>query len=52
MNPEDVVPKDKFGPLNFGALDSLSDAQLGAIAMEILEWCQDMNWPVARDCDG
>lgn len=49
MNPKNCIPKDKSGPLNIAALDMLSDAQLSGIAMNILEWCQDYNWPVAKE---
>jgi len=48
MSLEDCVPKDKF---DLDAVRRAEEAGYPAIAPilpELLEWMQDMNWPVAR----
>ena len=43
----DLLPKDKFDTASLERLMSLSDEQINEIIPDLLEWIQDMNWPVA-----
>lgn len=42
-----LIPKDKFDTSSFKKLMSLSDNEIDAIVPNLLEWIQDMNWPVS-----
>lgn len=42
-----LIPKDKFDTSSFGQLMALSGEDADVIIPDILEWIQDMNWPVA-----
>ncbi len=44
----DIVPHDKFDFATCERLNAASDAQIKPYLPELLEWLQDMNWPVAR----
>jgi hypothetical protein len=48
MNVKDLVPKDKFDLQVIQELEKLSFEQLAPIIPNLLEWLQDMNWPVAK----
>jgi len=48
MNIKDLIPKDKFDQKTVDELKKLSFEQLKPIIPELLEWLQDMNWPVAK----
>ena len=43
----DIVPHDKFDYATCKKLHAASDAQIKPYLPELLEWLQDMNWPVA-----
>ena len=44
---KNLIPKDKFDTSSFGQLMALSDEEADVIIPDLLEWIQDMNWPVA-----
>ena len=44
---KNLVPKDKFDTSTIDELHKLSDEEIECIIPELLEWLQDMNWPVA-----
>lgn len=48
MNIRDLIPKDKFDESGIEGLKKLSFEQIRPIIPDLLEWLQDMNWPVAR----
>lgn len=48
-NVKDLVPKDKFDFSNLIKIDNLSDESFKIIAYDMLEWIQDLNWPIAYD---
>ena len=43
-----LIPKHKFDQETVEKLEKLSFEQLKPIIPELLEWLQDMNWPIAR----
>jgi hypothetical protein len=43
------VPKSKVDHVLGRDWDALSDAEVLPILYELLEWCRDLNWPVARE---
>ena len=45
---KDMIPKDKFDTSSFKELMSLNDNEIDVIIPELLEWIQDMNWPVSE----
>lgn len=50
MNTEKIknlIPKDKFDTSSFEQLMALRDEEADVIIPDLLEWIQDMNWPVA-----
>src|SRR5579863_6459468 len=48
MDVKELIPKNKFDLNVIPELKKLSFEQLEPIIPELLEWLQDMNWPVAR----
>lgn len=44
----ELLPKDKFDLERATALVSIGYPTVAPILPELLEWIQDMNWPVAR----
>lgn len=44
---KNLVPKEKSDTANIDKLMKLSDEEIECIIPELLEWLQDMNWPVA-----
>ncbi|RVU01299.1 DUF5071 domain-containing protein [Mucilaginibacter limnophilus] len=48
MNIRNLIPKDKFDESGVEELKKLSFEQIKPIIPNLLEWMQDMNWPVAR----
>lgn len=47
MNIKELIPKNKFDESGIEELKKLSFEQIAPIIPELLEWLQDMNWPVA-----
>lgn len=45
----DFIPKDKFDNSHIEDMKVLSDDEIMPILLQLLEWIQDMNWPVARE---
>ena len=45
---EKLIPKNKFDQETVDKLEKLSFDQLRPIVPQLLEWLQDMNWPIAR----
>ena len=43
-----MLPKDKFDSEAVKRLSGLDDEQIEPIVPQLLEWIQDMNWPVAQ----
>ncbi|MNL13746.1 hypothetical protein D3C87_1346630 [compost metagenome] len=48
MDIKALIPKNKFDEEVIDGLKALSFDQLKPIIPELLEWLQDMNWPIAR----
>jgi hypothetical protein len=48
MDIHQLIPKDKFDIDTASQLRNYSYAEIKPIVPELLEWIQDMNWPVAR----
>lgn len=48
MKRIDLIPKDKFDIETAKNLCHYSYVEVKEIVPELLEWLQDMNWPVAR----
>lgn len=44
----DLVPKNKFDSSHIEDLKRLTDKEIAPILPALLEWIQDMNWPVAH----
>lgn len=49
MNVKDLVPKNKFDDTSIDTLKRLSYEEIEPIVPDLLEWLQDMNWPVASE---
>lgn len=47
-NINDLIPKDKFDTTHLEEINRLPDADFVQIADALLEWIQDINWPVAQ----
>ncbi len=45
----DLLPKDKFDTEAAGQLSKLSDTEIEPLLWDLLQWTQDMNWPVASE---
>jgi hypothetical protein len=48
MNVKDLIPKDKLDIKTAERLKQYSYEEIKSIIPDLLEWIQDMNWPVAR----
>ena len=48
MDVRKLIPKHKFDQKVIEGLKALSFEQLEPIIPDLLEWLQDMNWPIAR----
>ncbi|HLP21481.1 MAG TPA: DUF5071 domain-containing protein [Chitinophagales bacterium] len=48
MNIRELIPKHKHDTLTAEKLKDYSYAEIKPIIPDLLEWIQDMNWPVAR----
>ncbi|MFG4001547.1 DUF5071 domain-containing protein [Flavobacterium aquidurense] len=48
MTTETLIPKDKFDYETVDRLKSCSYDQIESIIPELLEWLQDMNWPISQ----
>ena len=44
---QDLIPKDKHDISSINELMSLNDEEIDEIIPDLLEWIQDMNWPVS-----
>ena len=44
---DDLIPKDKFDTSSIDVLMTLTDDAIEPLVPKLLEWIQDMNWPVA-----
>ena len=49
MDIKALVPKDKYDITVISELKKLSDTEIKSIIPGLLEWIQDMDWPVAGD---
>ncbi len=49
IDPHNLVPRDKFDMSNTDKLLKLSDAEIEPLLWDLLQWTQDMNWPVASE---
>lgn len=49
MNVYDLVPKDKFDTSNIETLRTIEIEAAEPILEPLLEWMQDLNWPVAQE---
>lgn len=49
MNLQKLIPKDKFDIDAVKRLSEVNAGQIDLIAMPLLEWIADMNWPVALE---
>jgi hypothetical protein len=47
MDIKELIPKNKFDDKTVNRLKELSFVQLKPIIPELLEWLQDLNWPIA-----
>lgn len=47
MNLKYLVPKNKFDDSNVDKLNDLSSEEIIQIIPDLLEWIQDINWPIA-----
>lgn len=48
MDIKTLIPKDKFDYETVDRLKSCSYDQIESIIQELLEWLQDMNWPISQ----
>jgi hypothetical protein len=48
INAKDLIPKDKHDIQRAENLKNYSYSELKPIIPELLEWLQDLNWPVAK----
>ncbi|MBF7090311.1 DUF5071 domain-containing protein [Flavobacterium sp. ALJ2] len=48
INTKDLIPKDKHDIERAENLKNYSYSELKPIIPELLEWLQDLNWPVAK----
>ncbi|WP_082498293.1 DUF5071 domain-containing protein [Chryseobacterium sp. Leaf180] len=49
MNLQDLVPKEKDDDRHIVKLKKLSFEEIQPIIPDLLEWLQDINWPIASD---
>lgn len=43
-----MIPRDKFDCSSIEKMYALTDNQMAEIVYDLLEWIQDINWPVAQ----
>lgn len=48
MDVRKLIPKNKFDKHGIARLKKLSFEEIEPIIPELLEWMQDMNWPIGR----
>ena len=48
MDIKTLLPKDKFDDSTMSELSQLTDEQIQPIILDLLEWLQDYNWPIAK----
>ncbi len=48
MNIENLIPKDKFDIITAEKLKNYSFEEIKPIIPNLLEWLQDLNWPVSK----
>ncbi len=48
MNIQDLIPKDKFDIETAQKLQNYSFEEVKPIIPNLLEWLQDLNWPVSK----
>ncbi len=48
MNTEVLIPKDKHDISHINELHKLKDEEIQPVVGKLLEWLQDINWPVSR----
>lgn len=49
MDIKDLIPKDKFDNSTIKQLNKLTDKEIKPIIYKLLEWLQDLNWPIAQE---
>ncbi|MCM1508128.1 MAG: DUF5071 domain-containing protein [Ruminococcus flavefaciens] len=49
MSIRDFLPKDKFDKSGLSSLYALTDEEIKSVILDLLEWVQDMNFPVADE---
>ena len=45
---KELIPKSKFDDKNIDKILELNDEQFKYIALDLLEWIQDINWPISN----
>lgn len=45
----DLIPKDKFDHSNLETIKTIDADKIKPILGQLLEWIQDLNWPVAQE---
>ena len=45
----ELVPQNKFDNMNMGLLKEIDTKEAAPILWELLQWLQDINWPVAKE---
>jgi len=45
----ELIPKDKFDTSGIYALYKIAPDEVEPILASLLEWIQDLNWPVAQE---
>lgn len=48
MSAKDLLPKDKFDIQAIENLKNFTFEEIQSIVPDLLEWLQDMNWPVSK----
>jgi len=49
MDIKELLPKDKFDNSGLSRLSELTDEEIKSVIPDLLEWVQDMNFPVAEE---
>lgn len=47
-NITEFIPKDKFDVVSVERLKDIDPSEITPVSIQLLEWIQDINWPVAQ----
>ncbi len=47
-NITEFIPKDKFDVVSVERLKNIDPSEITPVSIQLLEWIQDINWPVAQ----